>query len=57
MNIGQEKLESEVTLINYGATILGTGLIVEDLEINSAAFGFEARNDAVVGSNVMRFVA
>ena len=57
MGIWQDKLEIAVPLINNGAAILGARFIVNDLEINSVALGFEAPHDAVVGRNVMRFVA
>ena len=53
MDIRREKLESPVPLVNNGSTILGAVLILEDLEINAVAFGFEARNDDVVGSQSM----
>ena len=50
-------MESEVPIFNNGATILGAGLVVEDLDINAVAFGLEARHDALVGSNTMVVVA
>ena len=53
MEIRQYKLEIAVPIVNDGATILGAGLIVKDLGINSVAFGFEARHYAVAGSNAM----
>ena len=56
MNIRQDKLESAVPIFTDGATILGAGLVVEDLEINAVAFGLEARHDAVVGSNAMAVI-
>ena len=52
MYIRRYKLESAFPIFNDGATILGSGLVVEDLEINAVAFGIKARNDAVLGSNV-----
>ena len=57
MNIWRDKLEIAVPLINNGAAILSARFIVKDLEINAVALGFEARRDAVVGSNVMPVVA
>ena len=57
MDIRQENLESAVPLVNDGATILGAGLIVEDLAIEAVDFGFDARHDAVVVSHVMPVVA
>ena len=56
MDIWRDNLKGAVPLVNYGATILGSSLIVKDLETNAAALGFEARNDAVVGSNAMLVV-
>ena len=53
----QEKLESAVPILNDGATILGDGFIVEDLEINTVDFGLEATHDAIVGSNAMAVIA
>ena len=49
--------KNTVQLVNYGAAILGASLIVEDLDINDVALGFESRYDAVVGSNVIPVVA
>ena len=57
MDIRQDKLESAVPIFNDGVTIIGTSLVVGDLEINSVAFGLEARNYAVVGRNAMAVVA
>ena len=57
MDIWQDKLESAVLFVNDGATILGASLIVEDLEINAVALGFEARHDYVVDINTMPVVA
>ena len=57
MDIRRYKLEIEGPIFNDGATILGAGLVVEDLEVNAVAFGLEARHDAVVGSNAMEVVA
>ena len=53
MDIWRENLEIAVPLINNGVAILGDRFIVNDLEINSVALGFEARHDDVVGSNVI----
>ena len=50
------KLESAVSIFNDGATILSAGLVFEDLDINTMAFGLEERHDAVVGRNVMTVV-
>ena len=57
MEIWKDKLESAVPLVNNGATIFGDRLIIEDLKINAVALGFEARNDAILGSNTMPVVA
>ena len=57
MDIRQENLKIAVLIFNYGAKIIGNGLIVKDLEINVVAFGIEARHDYVVGSNSMAVVA
>ena len=57
IDIRQEKLESAVPLVNDGATIHRTGLIVKDLEIDAVDFGFEARHDDVVGSHAIPVVA
>ena len=57
MDIRRDKLESAVPIFNDGVTIIGAGLVVEDLEINSVAFGLEGRNYYVVGSNAMAVVA
>ena len=57
MDICQDKLEGTVALVKDGATILDSSFIVKDLEINTVAFGFEARHDAVVGSNAMTVAA
>ena len=57
MNIWRDKLEIAVPFINNGAAILSARFIVKDLEINAVALGFEARRDAIVGSNVMPVVA
>ena len=57
MGIRRDKLESAVPLVNDGLTIPGAGLIVEDLEINAVAIGFEVRRDAVLGSNTMPVIA
>ena len=57
MDIWQDKPGGAVPLVNDSATILGAILIVEDLEINAVALGFEARHDAVVGSNAMTVAA
>ena len=57
MEIWRDKLESAVPLVNDGATILGAILIVEDLDINDVALGFQAIHSDVVGSNVMLVIA
>ena len=49
-------LEVSITIINEDAAILGASFIVKDLEINAVAFGFEARHNAVAGSNTMSVV-
>ena len=56
MDTRRDNLESSVTLVNDGPTILRDGLIVEDLEIDAVAFGFEVRHDAVIGSHEMPVV-
>ena len=57
MEIWRDKLESAVPLVNDGATILGAILIVEDLDINDVALGFQAIHSDVVCSNVMLVIA
>ena len=57
MDIWRDKLEIAVPLINDGAAIIGANFIVNYLDINAVAHGFEARHDSVVGSNVMPVVA
>ena len=57
MDIWRDKLEIAVPLINDGAAIIVANFIVNYLDINAVALGFEARRDAVVGSNVMPVVA
>ena len=57
MEIKRENLESAVPIFNNGATILDTGLVVEDLETNGVTFGLEARHDSVLGRNAMAIVA
>ena len=57
IDIWRDKLEGAVPLVNNGATILGASLIVENLDINTVALGFEARHDDVVGRNEMLVVA
>ena len=56
MEIRWYKLERAVPIFNNGATILGDGLVVEDLEIKYVAFVLEARHIAVVGINAMAVV-
>ena len=57
MGITWYKLESAVSIFNDGATILSAGLVFEDLDINTMAFGLEERHDAVLGRNLMTVVA
>ena len=57
MDIRPDNLESAVPIFNDGATIIDTGLIVKDLDIDAVAFGLETRNHAVVVSNDMAVVA
>ena len=57
MDIRWENLESAVPIFNYGATIIITGLVVGDLEIDAVAFGLEARHDAILNRNVMAVIA
>ena len=57
MDIRRDNLESAVQIFNDGATIINTGLVVKDLEIDAVAFGIEARHDAVVGINTIAVVA
>ena len=53
MDIWRDKMESAVPLANNGATILGASPIVEYFEINAVALGFEARQNFVIGVNVI----
>ena len=57
MDIWRDNLEIVVPLINHNVAILGARFIVNDLEINAVAFGFEARHDDFVSRNVMPVVA
>ena len=57
MAIWREKLEGAFPFVNDGATILGASPILDDLDINNLALGFEARHDGVVGSNAILVVA
>ena len=57
MDIWRYNLEGAFPLVNYGATIIGASLIVEDLDINAVALGFEAIHDDVVGRNVIPAVS
>ena len=57
MDIWWGYLEIAVPLINDGAALIGASLIVEDLDINTVALGFEVQHDDVVGSNAMAVVS
>ena len=56
VEIRGDELEGAVPIFNNGATVFGTGFVIEDLEVNAVSFGLEASPDGVVGSERVAIV-
>ena len=57
VDIRRDNLEGAVTVFNNDAEVLGTGFIIEDLEVNAVDFGLEVSHDDVVGGDAVAIVA
>ena len=56
VDIRRNELEGAVPFFNDGAAVFGTGFVIEDLEVNTVAFGLEASHDGVVGGKTVEIV-
>ena len=56
VDIRRDKLEGAGPVLNDGTAVFGTGLIIEDLEVNDVAFGLETSHDVVVGGKTVAIV-
>ena len=48
VDIRRDEMEGAVSVINDGAAVFGTGLVVEYLEVHAVSFGLEAIHDVIV---------
>ena len=57
VDIWRDKLKGAVPVFDNGTAVFGTGFVIEDLEVNTVAFGLEASHDVVVGGEAVAIVA
>ena len=48
VDIRRDEMEGAVSVINDGAAVFGTVLVVEYLEVHAVSFGLEAIHDGIV---------